>query len=162
MSAWRWASRRPTAGRWQNSLGTTRSCGENRECQGRFVCASAADKFTFPGKVPYLLARLLEDGVKAMCIQEFGSIPATNHHRVTKWCLDVDYTSNIRADLDQLQDGGARMSERLRSDIVCLRWAHTEDCICKGPHAQAKRVKNPTSGAKWSWIAVSIHLQQTL
>ena len=61
-----------------------------RELQGcvRGVVHLGGLKIKFFDRVPVLLARLGEPGIKARCIEQWQSAPAANHHRVTKEFLD--------------------------------------------------------------------------
>lgn len=100
--------------------------------------------------------------MKARCIEQFDSIEPTGHHRVTTWFLDPTHPDSLRADVDQMGRGEAGMSSRLQAAVQALVRVPMDDCVCEGPHAQAKRVKMPASAAKWAWVASTMRLKQNL
>ena len=103
-----------------------------------------------------------EDGVKARCLEHFNSIEPTDHLRMTAWSLDPNRPDSLRQDVDQMGHGEAVMSPRLQAAVQALVRVPLDDCVCEGPHAQAKRLKMPASAAKWAWVASSMRLKQNL
>lgn len=76
--------------------------------------------------------------------------------------LDPEHPKSLRSSIDRMADDGTRMSPQLAAAVQGLSWVPLDDCICEGPHAQAKRIKNPASGAKWAWVASSMRLRQNI
>lgn len=133
------------------------------ECQGavRFTCGLAREKVAYLEKVPYLLTRLPEAGVRARCLAQFDSVPPEKHHRITRWFLDPNHPKSLRQAVDEMNDSG-KMSPTLQAAVESLGWVPIDDCICEGPHARAKRIKTPASSGQWTWVAASMRLQQNL
>lgn len=100
--------------------------------------------------------------MKARCLQQFASAPASGHHRLTRRFLDPDFPSSLRPDIDMMGENGSNMSPRLAAAVSPLAWSPLDDCVCEGPHAQAKRIKSPASSAKWTWVAASMRLAQNI
>lgn len=69
---------------------------------------------------------------------------------------------SLRPDVDMLLKDGSGMSPRLRAAVETLARVPLDDCVCEGPHAQAKRIKMPAAAAKWAWVAASMRLTQNL
>lgn len=134
------------------------------ECQGavRFTHILAQEKSSFLDKVPYLLSRLPEAGVRDRCIEQFDAIIASRHHRVSRSFLDPAYPGSLRGDIEAMDAQGGGMSQRLQKAIDRLRWTPLDDCVCEGPHAMAKRIKAPASAAKWPWVATSMRVKQSI
>lgn len=108
-------------------------------------------------------ARLFEQvGVKRRCLEQFNSASREAHHRVTLWFLDPAHPDSLRSDFDQVRADGGGMSPRLQAAVETLTLVPLDDCVCEGPHAQAKRLKMPASSAKWPWVASSMRLKQNI
>lgn len=120
------------------------------------------EKVGYLDKVPYLLARLHEPGVRARCLDQFGLVDPDGHHRLTRWFLDADHPDGLRQDVDRMHEDGSGMSDRLAAAVQSLSWVPMDDCVCEGPHAATKRLKMPASAAKWTWVASSMRLQQNI
>lgn len=135
-----------------------------REGQGvvRFTVALAKEKIGHLDKVPYLLARLSEPGIRDRCLEQFQRAAPSEHHRVTRWFVDPDHAQSLRQDIENMSADGSNMSPALEMAVESLKWVPMDDCICEGPHARAKRIKMPASAAKWPWVATSLRLQQDI
>lgn len=101
-------------------------------------------------------------GVKARCLEQFNCIDTPGHHRVTQWFLAPNHPHSLRADFDKMLNDGSGMSPNLRAAVETLARVPLDDCVCEGPHAQAKRIKMPATAAKWAWVAASMRLKQNL
>lgn len=103
-----------------------------------------------------------QEGVKRRCLEQFNSTSCEGHHRVTLWFLDPMHPESLRPDFDQLRADGSGMTPRLQAAVEALARVPLDDCICEGPHAQAKRLKMPASSAQWAWVASSMRLKQNI
>lgn len=101
-------------------------------------------------------------GVKTRCLAQYEGGATSGHHRVSKRFLDPGHPQSLRTAIDAMSDDGTGMSPDLAAVVQGLSWVPLDDCICEGPHAQAKRIKMPASGAKWAWVAASMRLQQNI
>lgn len=81
---------------------------------------------------------------------------------MTQRFLDPRHPDSLRNEIDAMRAGSSDMSPKLASEVRALNWVPLDDCICEGPHAQAKRLKMPASSGKWTWLAASMRLSQNL
>lgn len=93
-------------------------------------------------------------------MSQFASTAPSKHHRVSRRFLDAAHPQSLRSDIDRMSDDGTGMSAKLTAAVRSLSWVPLDDCVCEGPHAQAKRIKMPAACAKWTWIAASMRLGQ--
>lgn len=115
-------------------------------------------KFEWLRKVPYLLARVGQEGVVEECLRQWDAIPPERHHRVTRSFLAPG--SVLRAAMDRALVEG--VSPRLQAAVDSLRAMPFDDGVNEGPHAQAQRFAAHARRACWPWIAASMRLQQNL
>ena len=111
-------------------------------------------------RIPYLLARLAEPGVRSRCIEQWNSCDASQHHRVSHEFLSP--SGELRALVDAVRDDGTNMSERLRREVESLAAIPLDDSVAEGPHARAHRQMRHATAARWPWIASSMRLKQNL
>lgn len=111
-------------------------------------------------RIPYLLARLSEPGVRSRCIEQWNSCDPSQHHRVSHEFLSP--SGELRALVDAVRDDGTNMSERLHREVESLAAIPLDDSVAEGPHARAHQQMRHATGARWPWIASSMRLKQNL
>ena len=125
-------------------------------CRASYVLAQKRHKYL--SLVPWLLARLDAPGVKARCLQQYASHSA--HHPMTDKFLHPD--SELRADVDQIQEDGSGVSPRLKQWIGVIQRIPLDDSVAETPHALGNRIGRHGSRASFAWIAASMRLGQNL
>lgn len=130
------------------------------DCQAcvRSVYEMATRKISFLDRIPYLLARLGEPGVRRRCVEQWESCSAEKHHRVSREFMEGE----LRGHIDAMSDGGTGISARLQLEIDSLAKVPLDDSVAEGPHASASRMIKHARGAKWAWIAATMRLDQNL
>lgn len=120
----------------------------------------ASQKIRFLDRVPYLLCRLDEPGVKERCLEQWSEAPPEAHHRVTREFLSP--TQALRRHVDLVQPDGSGISEELRNELLSLAAIPLDDSVAEGPHASANRHMSHSRAAKWPWVASTMRLAQNL
>lgn len=120
----------------------------------------ALRKVAFLDKVPYLLARLGEPGVRDRCLSQWAACPADEHHRVTREFLHPE--GGLRCDVEAMSADGSGMSARLATEVESLAAIPMDDSVAEAPHSAAARLMRHGRASKWPWIAASMRLQQNL
>ena len=84
-----------------------------QQCQGcaRACYWMAVERLQVFDRVPFLLARLDEPGVRNRCLAQYRSCAARLHHRVSFDFLDVD--GSLFNDVMSMDDDGSNMSPQL-------------------------------------------------
>lgn len=108
------------ASEW-TSLGLGCSFIELGELQGtvRLVHVLLDRKFLYLSRIPYLLLRLPEAGVRDECIRQWLSADAASHHRVSREFLEDG--SPMRQSIDDMHPDGSGMSDLLAEAVRGLR-----------------------------------------
>lgn len=112
----------------------------------------------FLNRVPYLLSRLDEPGIKARCVAQWQEAPPDAHHRVTREFME----GSLRQDLDRILPDGSGLSERLRREVRSLAALPFDDSVGEAPHAVAKRVLGQCRAGTWPWVASTCRLEQNI
>lgn len=120
----------------------------------------AMRKLDFLNKVPWLLARLDEPGVRSQCVSQWESCRAASHHRVTHEFLSP--SSDLRPLVDAIGEDGSNVAPRLQREIDSLALIPMDDSVAEGPHARASRHMAHSRAAKWPWVAATMRLDQNL
>ena len=115
-------------------------------------------RWTF--KIPFLLARLFEPGVKFEAIMQYESYPTHLHHRVSFELLDP--SSPLRGDVDALDANGIGATPRLEWYVAGIRSAPLDDCVAEGPHAAFTRICNHSRRGTWAWRCATQSLKDNL
>jgi hypothetical protein len=123
-SAFKFATERLTSGLAEaNSWTPARFDGNHQVWQAAQGCARSTFalgslKVRPFGSVPYLFARLGEEGVRDAAVAQFNSAPASAHHPLTLAMLSQ--SSRLRVDIDAMQADGGGMSEALQAEVYGL------------------------------------------
>ena len=120
----------------------------------------AEQKIAFLDRIPYLLARLGEPGVRARCLEQWGRCAADEHHRVSKEFLDP--TGELRRGIDEMTDDGGGMSPKLKAEVDSLAAIPMDDTVAESPHAIAHKLVSHGRAAKWPCVAGTMRLRQNL
>ena len=142
---------------------TTWMCGEDwldMQAAVRAAFILATKNIDFLDRVPYLLAKLGEDGIKAKCLAQYNSCAPIRHHRVTLEFLAVG--SPLREDIDKMGEDGSGMSARLKAEVDSLAAIPMDDSRAEAPHAAANRIMRHSGASKWPWVASTMRLAQNL
>ena len=125
----------------------------------RLTALLGEQKLVWADRLPYLLTRLDEAGVKDRCLEQYANgVPGT-HHRVTEEFLQPG--SRLRHDIDNMGDG-TPMSEELAFEVQSLKDIVLDDGIGEGPHALASRIKQHSRSCSWPFVASSMRISQNL
>lgn len=132
------------------------------ECQAavRATFELGTRKIKFLDKVPYLLARLAEPGVRQRCLDQWESCDPAGHHRVTVEFLSP--AGALRRHIDAMNDDGTGMAPELVREVESLLCIPLDDSAAESPHAVANRLMMHSRGATWPWVAASMRLEQNL
>jgi hypothetical protein len=134
-------------------------CAEAQACV-RFVFALAMEKLAFLNMVPWLFARLDQPGVKALCIQQYNSVPESSHANIT---IDMMKPSgDLRADIDNIDEQGQGSSRAVLAIMDEFKEYPMDDTVGEGPHSIAKRQMDHCHRSKWPWVAASCRAPQNL
>lgn len=120
----------------------------------------ALRKLGFLDKIPYLLARLADPGVRDRCVAQWAACAPEGHHRVSHEFLSP--TGALRPLVDAMRQDGTQIAPALQREIDSLGCIPMDDSIAESPHASASRHMQHARGAKWPWIASTMRLQQNL
>ena len=114
-------------------------------------------KFDFLDKVPWLIARLAEPGVRDRVRAQWAGTAAHHHHRAT-----VAFMTEFGAELDLIGDDGEGISERLSRELKSWCCIPLDDSVAEAPHAIAKRISQHARHAGLAWVAASTRLDHNL
>ena len=119
-------------------------------------------KISFLDKIPVLLARLNEPGVRDRCLEQFHAAPVAAHHRVSREFLEPGHESGLRPLVDALNHEASNMSARSKSEVDSLARSPIDDAVGEGPHARGKAEWDRAHGADFPWISSTMRLSQNL
>jgi len=127
----------------------------------RLVHRLAFRRIEFLDTIPYLCARLDEEGIAARCISQWqeGLDAGKRHHRVSAQFLQPG--GPLRTDVEAVVASNPLSSEL---EAACARIANIPlgDSIGEGPHAIATRISKTSTGSKWAWMASTARLKQNI
>ena len=125
------------------------------------VVGTGRRKTQFLDEIPYLLARLGEEGVKQRVLQQWNQVPPAGHHDIA--CFEfLGATSQLRPLIDALPDGACVLPPLLHEAVMSLRYIPFNDKIAEGPHAIAQKIGIRSRAMKWPWLAGTMRLDQNL
>jgi len=133
---------------WQNVVGTVRKS-----------YLLGLEKSHFLNLVPWLFARIEEEGVKLEIETQWSSTAPENHHEVTREIMTEG--SMMRLCFDNW-DVGEEMPPMLASIILSIRRIPHDDMRNEGPHATMTRIQAHSTGSGWAWQASTHRLDQNL
>lgn len=130
-------------------------------CQGalRGMVHLGRTKLGYLDKVPWLLSRLPERGIRAKCLEQFAAAPAHRHHRVTRQFLEPG--SELYMQVMAMTDEG-EMGPLLKAEVRSLRSIPLDDSVAEAPHAQAARISSSARAGGWYWMASTLRLKESL
>ena len=126
----------------------------------RWIYGLTLEKLDYLNRVPWLLARLLDPGVKAMAIQQFEEVPIARHHPLTIEFLDPQ--GELRMHVGMIDDDGNGYSPLLGDRVLALQRICMNDAIAEGPHAQMTRQMSKARGSSWAFHSASVDIKTTL
>ena len=124
--------------------------------RGTFVLAKIRHQYL--STVPWLLARLLQPGVKQRCIDLYNA--NTQHEPLTHMFLHPD--GELRAHVDALAPDGSGASELLAQEVKVLGNIPFDGSIAEGPHAKGSSIGRQAKGCGFPWVASAMRLGQNL
>lgn len=145
-----------TSLRWQAP--SARRGDFNGTC--RAVYNRGIQKTAFLDDIPFLFARLgIEANIGPRAISQYGSVPKTQHHRVSVELCDPDgiYCAEILG-----MENEFILTKNLERRILPIRKANMNDKIAEGPHAVFKNEDLRTRGEDFYWAAASWRLEHNL
>ena len=128
----------------------------------RSLCAGGRAAVRYLNKVPWLLARLDQPGVRAQVVRQWAAVPRERHHPLSVFFLDPLESNGLRPDVDLITDDAQNISPRLRTEIGKLQNIPMDDNIGEGPHAKAKQVLSHSTPASFPWMASTCRLEPNL
>ena len=111
----------------------------------RRTLATAKAKIGFMDVVPWLLAGLDHDGVRARVLQQWESTPPAQHHAITR--LYLMRGTDLRRAIDDM--AGGNMASCLITALMLLRLVHLDDSVGEGPHSAASRIGAASRASTW-------------
>ena len=126
----------------------------------RLAHGLALEKLKHLDRLPYLLARWGEGGVKEQALAQFSSVQPQAHEPLTLEFLAEG--SRLRATIDRCSESEALQDMEFSTAIARIRCIPLDDSRCEAPHARAGRVGGRSRRAKWPWIASDVRLEQNL
>ena len=111
-------------------------------------------------RVPYLLARLDQPGIRDRCLEQWQEVSAAEHDLVTREFLDP--SMRLRSFVDDIGDDGTIPSVILRYEVKSIQNVKMDDTVNEAPHAVAEHVARRNVQSNWAWIASSARLEQNL
>ena len=124
--------------------------------RGSVVLAQKRHAYLY--KLPWLLARLLQPGVKALCIEQY--LACENHHPLSDMFFSAD--GPLKPDVDALDESGQGASAELVRAVESIAAIPFDDSIGESPHALGNGIGRHARGSSFAWIASSMRLGQNL
>lgn len=124
--------------------------------------ALGMQKILFLDRVPYLLARLREPGIKRRCLEQWGATAPENHHRVTREFLDAAHPSGLWSHVADINEDASNISPMLGHEIESLARIPLDDAVGESPHARGKDISMRARGSDFPWVAASMRIDQNL
>jgi hypothetical protein len=132
------------------------------EFQGavRMVVAFGREMFLYLDRIPYLLCRLRQPGIKDTCFQQFALRPMADHHRLS--CEFLSPSQPLYADVRRVRDDGSGFSSQLDAEVNALEEIPLDDTVNEGPHSSFQRIVLAARRSNFAWQASSLRLSQNL
>ena len=128
----------------------------------RGMCALSLRKIAYLDRIPYLLARLCEPGIRQRCEAQWAAVPPEGHHRVSHEFLNPAHDSGLQPLVAAINPDGANVDPRLRDEIRSVERIPLDDAIAEGPHAAGKAEWQRITRANFPWVASTMRTQQNL
>lgn len=106
--------------------------------------------FDFFDRIPYLLVRLREPGVRDKARDQFGSAPVVTRHRGSVHVLGPE--STFEEDAGAMQPDGTCASEELGREIDIIGMLNFNDSISACPNVAAHKLYEAASSSNLAWI----------
>ena len=120
----------------------------------------AGKKFAYLQKLPWLIVRIFEPGVKKESLRQWSACAPHENHRYTRYCLDPSQL--LRSDIDDLTDDCSIAPPSLLAAVASLAAPPMDDSIVEFPHAIANRLVKSGRATKFPLMASSVRLKQNL
>ena len=124
--------------------------------RGSFHLAQKRHAYLF--KLPWLLARLLDPGVKALCIQQY--LACDNHHPLSDMFFAAD--GALKPDVDAVDESGRGASAALVKAVDSIAAIPFDDSVAESPHAVGNSFARHARASFFPWIASTMRLPQNL
>lgn len=118
----------------------------------------AAKRHEYLSRLPYLLVRILEPGLKARILKQYSEFE--NHHPLTDRFLSPG--GELRRDVDSLDAQGGNATRRLLGEVEALSLVPLDDSIAESPHAVGNSLGRHARGSTFGWVAASMRVSQNL
>jgi len=127
----------------------------------RRLFVTGMELIAYLDELPWLLARLRQEGVAARCLVKWALTPRDQHHVTSKEFLDPLDASGLEEDVRLLADGQG-ITPKLDEAITGLENCPMDDIIGEGPHAKAKGIIQHAAGGSFEWCASTCRLDPNL
>jgi hypothetical protein len=126
-----------------------------QEAQGcvRGLYRLGLTKIDFLRRIPWLLAKLEEAGVKDEVLRQYRTGDPAHHHRVSHEFLHPD--SHWLNHIEAICDDGSGVSPDLAVELSTLKNMPMDDIHGERPHSIAHRLMQHTRAAKFPWVAAT-------
>ena len=124
------------------------------------VYLAALRKIDFLNHLQWLLARLVEPGVKARCLELWAAAPGAEHHRVS--AIFLSPSGELGALVEAISEDGSNVAPALQHEIGILAGVPTDDTAAEGPHSIVKRIKSSATAANFPWLSSSARMEQNM
>ena len=119
----------------------------------------AEKRHAYLSRLPYLIVRIFEPGVKSRILQQYADFD--NHHPLTEKFLAPG--TQLRHDVDLLDcHAPHNASPRLRAEVEALSLVSLDDSIAESPHALGNQLGRHARGSTFGWVASSMRVPQNL
>ena len=126
----------------------------------RMTHAVAFKKLQYLDRVPYVLARWGEGGIKEKALSQFDSVAEEKHELITQHLLGRG--TRTRALIERESETEALNDPEVMAVVVKLRSVCFDDSKCESPHARASREGQVSRRSRWPWIASSVRLDENI
>ena len=116
----------------------------------------ACKKFAHLQKLPWLIVRIIELGVKKESLRQWSACAPHEHHRYTRYCLDP--SQPVRSDIDDC----SKAPPSLLAAVARLAALPMDDSIVEFPHAMASRLVKSGRATKFPFLPNSLRLKENL
>jgi len=110
--------------------------------RGSFNLAQKRHAYLY--KLPWLLARLLQPGVKALCTRQY--LESENHHPISH----VFFAGETKHDVDALDESGQGDSARLVRAVESIAAMPFDDSVAESPHSVGSGLARHARGSSFA------------
>ena len=143
----------------ETTWGGSRAFLVSLQAMVRAVFSRSHQKIAFLDRIPLLIGRLGEPGVRKRILDQYAEQPKENHNKVSIEVLEPG--SEGRRDIEAMPDD-TTLSDFLAHVRQRLRFLSFLDKVAEGPHAVFKKVHLHARGSTFQWQAATLRLKQHL